>query len=129
MGSILNFVFTSDKLEKNGPDDKFITGPLFWYIQQNKFSYTLNGELKENHKNVFFMEGRQSIDSFSNLPTDIIEFIQSKDIKLLAVSLADPSNSNGYERAKDYLDKNLPNKYYIIDSNTALNELNSNAWT
>jgi hypothetical protein len=122
MGSILNFVFTSDKLEKNGPDDKFITGPLFWYIQQNKFSYTLNGELKENHKNVFFMEGRQSIDSFSNLPTDIIEFIQSKDIKLLAVSLADPSNSSGYERAKDYLDKNLPNKYYIIDSNTALSD-------
>lgn len=122
MGSILNFVFTSSTLEKNGSDDLSIAGPLFWYIQKNNLSYTLNSELKENHRNVFLIEGRQSMGSFSNLPIDIIEFVKNNDIKLLAVSLADPSHLNSYIEAKKYLEENLSNKYHIIDSNTALTD-------
>lgn len=122
MGSILNFVFTSNTFEKNGPDGVSIAGPLFWYIKQNELSYTLNGELKENCKNVFLMEGYKSMGSFWELPDDIIQFIKNNDIKLLAVSLADPSYIEAYKVAKKYLDETLPNKYHIIDSNTALTD-------
>lgn len=120
MGSILNFVFESNIIDKNGPDSISIAGPLFWYIRHNNLSYTLNSELKENYKNVFLMEGREAIGSFLNLSTDTIEFIKNNDIKLLAVSLADPSYFKDYEKTKEYFDKILPNKYHIIDSNTAL---------
>ena len=122
MGSILNFVFQSNTLDKNGSDEYSIAGPLFWYIQKNELSYTLNGELKENHKNVFLIEGRSSMSSFSELPNDIIDFIKTNDVKLLAVSLADPSNFDSYIEAKEYLNKTLPNKYHILDSNTALTD-------
>jgi hypothetical protein len=120
MGSLLNFVFLSDDLEKNGPDGFSICGPLFWYIMNNNYSYTLNGKLKEGFRNIVMIEGNNSLDSFKDIPNDILQFVLNNDVKLLAVSLADPSNSFAYKNAKLNLEKILPNKFYILDSNSAL---------
>ena len=122
MGSILNFVFLSDELEKNGPDDFSMQGPLFWYIIGNNYSYTLSGKLKEGFKNILMIEGKNSLDSFKHIPTNILEFVLQNDIKLLAVSLADPSNSFTYKIIKSNLQNLLPNKFYILDSNSALKD-------
>jgi hypothetical protein len=120
MGSLLNFVFLSNKLEKNGPDDLSIAGPLFWYILRNNLSYTLNGNLKPEHKNILMIEGRESLHSFNNIPDIILDYIKNNNVKLLAVSLADPTCEQIYVIVKNKLEKILPNKFYIIDSNTAL---------
>lgn len=119
MGSLLNFVFISDKLDKNGSDEFSIQGPLFWYIINNNYSYTLDGKLKDGFKNILMVEGKCGMDSFKNIPTDILQFILKNDIKLLAASVADPSNVYSYKVAKSNLEKILPNKYYILDSNTS----------
>lgn len=120
MGSLLNFVFLSDTLDKNGPDGFSICGPLFWYIINNNYSYTINGNLKEGFKNILMIEGNNSLDSFNYIPNDILNFILQNDVKLLAVSLADPSNVFTYKTAKSNLEKLLPNKFYILDSNSSL---------
>lgn len=122
MGSLLNFVFLSEELDKNGPDGFSIQGPLFWYILNKNYSYTLNGKLKEGFRNVLMIEGNNSLDSFKDIPNDILEFLLNNDVKLLAVSLADPSNSYAYKNAKLNLEKILPNKFYMLDSNTALTD-------
>lgn len=122
MGSLLNFVFLSEELDKNGPDGFSMQGPLFWYITTNGYSHTLNGKLKEGFKNILMIEGNNSLDSFKDIPTNILEFVLQNDVKLLAVSLADPSNSYAYKNAKSNLEKLLPNKFYILDSNSALKD-------
>jgi hypothetical protein len=120
MGSLLNFVFLSNELEKNGPDGFSMQGPLFWYIIGNNYSYTLSGKLREGFKNILMIEGNNSLDSFKDIPNDILQFVLNNDVKLLAVSLADPSNYFGYKNAKSNLEKILPNKFYILDSNSGL---------
>jgi hypothetical protein len=122
MGSILNFVFLSDKLEKNG-DSNFITGPFFNYITNRcNFSYTLNSELKHGYKNLIFFEGAESLQSFyEHLDNSIIDFIKSNDVKLLAISLADPSSDFKYKKfVKKYKSLIDQNKIIIFDSNTSL---------
>lgn len=123
MGSLLNFVFLSDKIEKNGPDDISIAGPLFWYIfriKKNEISFTLNGKIKDGYKNVLLIEGKCSLSSFENIPDYIINFVKNNDVKLLATSLADPSSAYSYVPAKKNLERLLPNKYFILDSNSSL---------
>ena len=122
MGSLLNFVWFSDKLEKNGDDNTTIAGPLFWNVDKSKYSHTFNGELREGYKNLILMEGRHTLQSFSNLDDYLINFIKNNDVKLLAVSLADPSSYFSYIEAITFLNKNIPNKFIIIDSNTSLPE-------
>jgi hypothetical protein len=120
MGSLLNFVFLKNTLESNGKDDNSITGPLFWYVSDNNLSYTLNGEIKQGYKNLLLIEGKFSLWSFLTLESDIINFINNNDVKLLACSLADPTHLESYLEVKEHLENVLPNKHYIVDSNTAL---------
>jgi hypothetical protein len=122
MGSLLNFVFLSDVLEKNGDDSLSITGPLFWHIKSHGYSYTLNGEIRNGYKNLLMIEGRCSLDSFYSIPENIINFILNNDVKLLAVSIADPTNTQTYNMVKSKLENVLPNKFYILDSNTSFTD-------
>jgi hypothetical protein len=122
MGSLLNFVFLSAVLEKNGDDSLSITGPLFWHIQSQGYSYTLNGEIRDGYKNLLMIEGRCSLDSFYSIPNDIINFILNNDVKLLAVSIADPTNTHTYNKVKRKLENILTNKFYILDSNTSFTD-------
>lgn len=122
MGSLLNFVWFSDKLEKNGDDNTTIAGPLFWNVDKSKYSHTFNGELREGYKNLILMEGKESLKSFTYLDEYLINFIKNNDVKLLAVSLADPSSYSTYKKAITFLNKTIPNKFIIVDSNTALPE-------
>jgi hypothetical protein len=122
MGSLLNFVFLSDVLEKNGDDLLSITGPLFWHIKSQEYSYTLNGEIRDGYKNLLMIEGRCSLDSFYSIPKDIINFILNNDVKLLAVSIADPTNIHTYNKVKRKLENILTNKFYILDSNTSFTD-------
>lgn len=123
MGSFLNFVFLSDNLEKNGGDD-FQQGPMFIYItERNRYSYTLNGQLKEGYKNILMMEGVNTLESFLNLDNFILEFIKTNDVKLLAVSLADPTIKEKYFNVLNYLNKKIgKDKYIVFDSNMRLSE-------
>lgn len=120
MGSLLNFVFLGNTLEKNGSDNLATTGPMFWYVVDNGYSYTLNGEIKEGYKNLLLIEGRCSLWSFLDLEDDIINFIKQNDVKLLGVSLADPTHLASFLRTKEHLETIIPNKYCLVDSNTAL---------
>lgn len=122
MGSLLNFVWFSDKLEKNGDDNTTITGPLFWNVVKSKYSHTFNGEIRIGYKNLILMEGRESLQSFTNLDDYLINFIKNNDVKLLAVSLADPSSHATYKDTLTFLNKTIPNKFIIVDSNTDLPE-------
>jgi len=122
MGSLLNFVFLSDVLEKNGDDSLSITGPLFWYIKSMKYSYTLHGEIKSGYKNLLMIEGKCSLDSFYHINQNILDFILHNDVKLLATSIADPTSNESYNRVKNKLQNILPNKFYILDSNTSLKD-------
>jgi len=122
MGSLLNFVFLSDVLEKNGDDSLSITGPLFWHIKSQEYSYTLNGEIRDGYKNLLMIEGKCSIDSFYYTNQEIIDFILNNDVKLIAASIADPTNTECYIKVKNKLESILPNKFYIIDSNTSFND-------
>ena len=121
MGSLLNFVFLSDKLEKNGSSEYAIAGPLFWYMQEKPFSYTLNGEIKQGYKNLLLIEASHGLSSFEKLPDEIINFILNNDVRLFAVSIADPSSKYGYDSCISFLNEKIPNKFYTMDSNSALN--------
>ena len=78
MGSILNFVYLSDILEKNG-GDSFQCGPMFIYLhERNNYSYTTNGKLKNGFKNILMMEGVNTLESFLNIDENIIHFIKNK---------------------------------------------------
>ena len=122
MDSLLNFVFLSAVLEKNGDDSLSITGPLFWHIQSQGYSYTLNGEIRDGYKNLLMIEGKCSLDSFYHINQNILHFILDNDVKLLATSIADPTSNKSYSRVKNKLESILPNKFYIIDSNTSFGD-------
>ena len=121
MGSLLNFVYLSDKLEKNGGED-FQQGPMFIYLHERKnYSYTTNGKLKSGFKNIVMMEGINTLESFLKIDDTTINFIKNNEVKLLAVSLADPTISEKYISVVEKLNKTLGNEKYItFDSNMNL---------
>jgi hypothetical protein len=124
MGSLLNFVFLKDTHEYNGDETYAMTGPIFYYIIKNEYSYTLNGQLKPNHKNILLIEGRTKLESLLNIPETVYNFIKNNDIKLLFTSIPDPCNDATYKLAFKYIKEKLPsNKYYIIDSNRRLKDI------
>jgi len=101
-----------------------MTGPIFYYIIKNEYSYTLNGQLKPNHKNILLIEGRTKLESLLNIPETVYNFIKNNDIKLLFTSIPDPCNDATYKLAFKYIKEKLPsNKYYIIDSNRRLKDI------
>jgi len=122
MGSILNFIFLSDKLEKNG-NHHFIQGPFFNYVtEEGTYSYTLNSEIKEGYKNVIFLEGNETLKSFyRDIEDDILEFVNNNDVKLLCVSLADPTTVTDFEEFLNRFQSMIDSKkLYVFDSNTDL---------
>ena len=124
MGSLLNFVFLKDTHEYNGDETYAMHGPIFYYIVKNEYSYTLNGQLKPNHKNILLIEGRTKLESLLNIPETVYNFIKNNDIKLLFTSIPDPCNEATYKLAFKYIKEKLPsNKYYIIDSNRRLKDI------
>jgi hypothetical protein len=124
MGSLLNFVFLKDTHEYNGDETYAMTGPIFYYIIKNEYSYTLNGQLNPNHKNILLIEGRTKLESLLNIPETVYNFIKNNDIKLLFTSIPDPCNDATYKLAFKYIKEKLPsNKYYIIDSNRRLKDI------
>ena len=124
MGSLLNFVFLKDTHEYNGDETYAMTGPIFYYIIKNEYSYTLNGQLKPNHKNILLIEGRTKLESLLNIPETVYNFIKNNDIKLLFTSIPDPCNDATYKLEFKYIKEKLPsNKYYIIDSNRRLKDI------
>ena len=124
MGSLLNFVFLKDTHEYNGDETYATCGPIFYYIIKNEYSYTLNGQLKPNHKNILLIEGRTKLESLLNIPETVYNFIKNNDIKLLFTSIPDPCNKSTYKLAFKYIKEKLPsNKYYIIDSNRRLKDI------
>ena len=124
MGSLLNFVFLKDTHEYNGDETYAMQGPIFNYIQMNNYSYTLNSQLKPNHRNILLIEGRTKLESLLNIPETVYNFIKNNDIKLLFTSMPDPCNDATYKLAFKYIKEKLPsNKYYIIDSNRRLKDI------
>ena len=124
MGSLLNFVFLKDTHEYNGDETYAMQGPIFNYIQMNNYSYTLNSQLKPNHRNILLIEGRTKLESLLNISETVYNFIKNNDIKLLFTSMPDPCNDATYKLAFKYIKEKLPsNKYYIIDSNRRLKDI------
>ena len=83
MGSLLNFVFLKDTHEYNGDETYAMCGPIFYYIVKNEYSYTLNGQLKPNHKNILLIEGRTKLESLLNIPEIVYNFIKNNDNKTI----------------------------------------------
>jgi hypothetical protein len=130
MNKNLNFVFFSDTLNPNGINSYGMHGPFFNYILRNGYSYTLNCEIKDGYKNIIMIEPIGTTYGISNIPnvdiTKIKSLIKRNDVKLLIVSLADPSNDYSFEICFEYLQKHdmifdktiqNTNKIIFIDSN------------
>lgn len=126
MASILNFVFLSDVLESNGDSSYAMTGPLFYYLINNDFSYTLNGELDDTKPNVLLIEGNHKFESLLHISDDIFEYIKTHNVKLFFVSLPDPCNEPTFVLGRKFLKTKLPReKYILLDSNTRLPDIYS----
>ena len=118
MGSILNFVFLKDTHEYNGDSSYAMQGPIFYYIQNKNYSYTINSEIKAGYKNVLLIEGIQKFKSIVNIPDSVYDFVKNNDIILLFTSIPDPCNIHSFINGFKYIKTKLPiEKYYLIDSN------------
>jgi len=125
---MLNFVFLNDNLTPNG-DGKFARkGPFNHYLQKNKLSYTLNGELKEGFKNILPIEIDEGGHSVRKIPVGLLQFINENDIKLLILGLPDPTGEYTYNFSLQHLKKvGLDFKKLIyIDTNLRLLEVPTN---
>jgi len=121
MGSILNFVFLKDTHEYNGDSSYAMQGPIFYYIQNKNYSYTINSEIKAGYKNVLLIEGIQKFESLLNIPNSVYEFIKTNDVTLLFTSIPDPCNTHSFINGFRYIKTKLPiEKYHLIDSNRRL---------
>jgi hypothetical protein len=124
MGSILNFVFLKDTHEYNGDSSYAMQGPIFYYIQNKNYSYTINSEIKAGYKNILLIEGIKKFESLLNIPNSVYEFIKTNDVKLLFTSIPDPCNLSTFIIGCNYLKTKLPKeKYHLIDSNTRLPDI------
>ena len=123
LNSNLNFVFFKDTLESNGDPSFSTTGPIFYYIQTYNYSYTLNGELRKDYKNILLIEPVHKLKSILDIPDTIYNFVNDNNIKLLIASIADPTDGESFQISLDYITKKLPiSKFEIIDVNTRLND-------
>lgn len=122
--SDLNFIFLSNTYKKNG-GDSFIQGPFYNYItskkNRNRYSVSFNGKIKNGHKNIIFFEGKNSLKSFyeSNFISIYKKYLDTVDLKILCVSLADPSTEFVFEEFTNYFN-NYKDKIIVLDSNTSL---------
>jgi hypothetical protein len=125
MDSILNFVFLKDKLEFNGDGWPLACGPLFYYIFQNNYSYTTSGEIRNGYKNLLLIESLgKKLGAVMDISDEIYNYIRNNDVKLLFISVADPSDIDTFDEAQSYISNKLPkDKYYIVDSNIYLSTI------
>ena len=133
MGSILNFVFLKDTFEENGNpsypeyngDNSYAQyGPIYQYIKQKRYPYTINGEISKTHKNLLLIEANHKFESILHIPQDVFDFIKNNDIKLLFTNIPDPCDLSTFIIGCNYLKTKLPKeKYYLIDSNTRLPDI------
>jgi hypothetical protein len=110
MDSFLNFILLSNTFEANGIGTYGMQGPFFKYIFFRKnFSYTLNSEYRDEYKNLIMIEPIGSVDGIANIPDGDIykikQLMQSGNVKLLIVSLADPSSDYSYQNCMNFLKK------------------------
>jgi hypothetical protein len=121
MNSNLNFVFLKDTYVFNGDDRYSHEGPIFNYLKDANYSYTLNGNIKNTHKNLLLIESNHKFQSLLEIPEQIFEFIRNNDVKLFFTSLPDPCNEATFILGTEYIKTKLPKeKYYLLDSNTRL---------
>lgn len=121
MNKNLNFVFLKKSFEYNGNSDYAHQGPIFNYIQELGYSYTINGEISKTQKNLLLIESNHKFESLLHIPQDVFEFIKSHDVKMLFASMPDPCNEPTFKFGYDYIQTKLPKeKYYLMDSNTRL---------
>lgn len=122
--SDLNFIFLSNTYEKNG-NDSFIQGPFYNYItskkNRNRYSVSFNGKIKKGYKNILFFEGKNSLKSFyeSKFIYTYKKYLNNEDLKILCISLADPSTEFVFDEFSKYF-KNYKDKIIVLDSNTSL---------
>lgn len=105
--NLLNFMFLTDKIEPNCHGMK---GPFFKYITNSyKYSKTINAEIKTGYKNIIPIEPMGTADGVLNMSKDelkkIKELIKHDNVKLLIVSLADPSSDYSYDTCLNFLNK------------------------
>jgi hypothetical protein len=125
MGSILNFVFLKDMLEFNGETRPMANGPLFYYVTNRGYSCTISGKIRTGYKNLLLIESLgNKLDAVMDISDDIYDYVRNNDVKLLFVSVADPTDIITFHRGYSYIATKLPNdKYYIVDSNTYLSTI------
>lgn len=122
--SDLNFIFLSNTYKKNG-GDSFIQGPFYNYLtskkNRNRYSVSFNGKIKKGFKNILFFEGRNKLKSFyeTDFKTKYKTYIENKEVKILCISLADPSSNQEFEDYKLHFQE-YENKILNLDSNTGL---------
>ncbi len=116
MGSILNFIFPlSSKNIQQGPITNYV---------MNNHSYTLNLEKKEEYKNILLVEvsdGYKSLTRLLRENENILEFVKTDDVLILACSVADPCTRDElrkvYGKLKEF---GILEKAFFIDSNKEL---------
>jgi hypothetical protein len=111
MDSFLNFILFSDKFDANGIGNYGMFGPFYKYIfSKGKYSYTLNSEYREGYKNLILIEPMGTVHGITNIPKHDIkkikDLIQTGCVKLLIVSLADPSGNHAFTKCIQFLKKN-----------------------
>lgn len=120
MNNLINFVFLENTLVANGKDVYGHQGPFLNYIFNNSISYTVNAELRSGYKNIVPIELISESYLINNFPTDLGDFINNNDVKLLLISLSDPMNQYSINNLVDFFSKNIPidhRKIIILNSN------------
>jgi len=124
----LNFVFLNNKLVTNGDGSYARRGPFLSYIESNNIQYTLNGNLRQGCRNVMLIEINHGGYGVKDIPTELIQFINENDIKLIIAGLPDPTGIDMYNFSLNCLKfKNLNfNKLIYIDTNLQLSNIKTN---
>lgn len=128
MNTSLNFIFLNDTLTANGDGLFGTSGPFFNYIQKENFQYSLSGKIKDGCKNILPIEISKGGMGIKEIPNEIFDFVNTNDIKLLIINLADPTAKNQYIQCLNYLkDRHLDfDKLIYVDSNLQLSKLKTN---